>query len=103
MECGVIALKAKSDKASLKTLMYQTAQIATLATKTNIKIVDCIVTFGGAKDVIREVKQIDAKKHFNSLLIYAPNQLCKDAKEFAMLEGTLAEDFKIGIRSYRGA
>lgn len=102
MEYGVIAIKAKSDKASLKTLMYQTAQITTRATKANIQIVDCIVTFGSARDVLREVKQIDAKKHFDSLLIYAPSQLCKNMEEYTVLEQTLAKDFKIGIRSYRG-
>ena len=102
MEYGVIAIKAKSDKASLKTLMYQTAQITTRATKANIQIVDCIVTFGSARDVLREVKQIDAKKHFDSLLIYAPSQLCKNQEEYTALEQTLAKDFKIGIRSYRG-
>lgn len=44
MEQSVIVLKAKTDKASLKTFAYQVAQITTQATKSNIQIVDCIVT-----------------------------------------------------------
>ena len=40
MEQSVIVLKAKTDKASLKTFAYQVAQITTQATKSNIQIVD---------------------------------------------------------------
>ena len=67
MEQSVIVLKAKTDKASLKTFAYQVAQITTQATKSNIQIVDCIVTFGGVKDVLREVKKLDGQKRFSSM------------------------------------
>ena len=42
---GVLALKVKSDKESLKTLAYQVAQITTQCVKSDIKIIDCIITF----------------------------------------------------------
>ncbi len=61
MEKGVIALKAKSDKASLKTMAYQVSQITTRAVKANIELVDCIITFGGTKDILREVKKLDGQ------------------------------------------
>lgn len=101
MEQGVIVLKAKTDKASLKTFAYQVAQLTTQATKTNIKIVDCIVTFGGAKDILREVKKLDGQKRFENILIYSPNQICKNALEYQDLVATLEKDYKVGVRCLR--
>lgn len=101
MEQGVIALKGKGDKASMKTLAYQVSQITTKAIKTNIQIVDCIITFGGVKDILREVKTLDAKKRFDSLLIYSPSQICKDPQEFQTFVSTLEKDYKVGIRCIR--
>lgn len=101
MEQGVIALKGKGDKASMKTLAYQVSQITTKAIKTNIQIIDCIVTFGGAKDILREVKTLDAKKRFDSLLIYSPSQICKDPQEFQQLVATLEKDYQVGVRCVR--
>ena len=91
-------MKAKTDKASLKTFAYQVAQLTTQATKTNIKIVDCIVTFGGAKDILREVKKLDGQKRFENILIYSPNQICKNALEYQDLVATLEKDFKVGVK-----
>ena len=101
MEQGVIVLKAKTDKASLKTFAYQVAQLTTQATKTNIKIVDCIVTFGGAKDILREVKKLDGQKRFENILIYSPNQICKNALEYQDLVATLEKDYKVGVKCLR--
>lgn len=101
MEQGVIVLKVKTDKASLKTFAYQVAQLTTQATKTNIKIVDCIVTFGGAKDILREVKKLDGQKRFENILIYSPNQICKNALEYQDLVATLEKDFKVGVKCLR--
>lgn len=101
MEHGVLVLKAKTDKKGLKTLAYQVAQITTQATKTNIKIIDCIVTFGGAKDILREVKSLDTQKEFQSLLIYSPNQICKDEEEFKSLVAALQKEYSVGVRCYR--
>ena len=101
MEQSVIVLKAKTDKASLKTFAYQVAQITTQATKSNIQIVDCIVTFGGVKDVLREVKKLDGQKRFSSILIYSPSQICKNTLEYQDLVETLEKDFKVGVRCIR--
>lgn len=101
MEKGVIALKTKSDKASLKTMAYQVSQITTRAVKANIELVDCIITFGGTKDILREVKKLDGQKRFDSLLIYSPSQICKDQVEYLALQEILEKDFKIQIRYVR--
>ena len=101
LEKGVLVLKAKTDKKGLKTLAYQVAQITTQATKTNIKIIDCVVTFGGAKDILREVKNLDGQKEFQSLLIYSPSQICKTEDEFKSLVATLQKEYGVGVRCYR--
>lgn len=101
MENGVLVLKAKTDKKGLKTLAYQIAQITTQATKTNIKIIDCVVTFGGARDILREVKNLDCQKEFQSILIYSPSQICKDEQEYKTLVETLQKDYGVGVRCYR--
>ena len=82
---GVLALKVKSDKASLKTLAYQVAQITTQCVKSDIKIVDCIITFGGTKDFVREITKLDAKKEFDFLLIYSPQQIAKERLNIRLL------------------
>ena len=101
MENGVMVLKAKTDKKGLKTLAYQIAQITTQATKTNIKIIDCVVTFGGARDILREVKNLDCQKEFQSILIYSPSQICKDREEFKNLVDVLNNKYGIMVRFYR--
>ena len=89
MEQAVLVLKAKTDKTGLKTLAYQVAQITTQATKSDIKIIDCIVTFGGVKDIVREVKKLDSQKEFQSILIYSPSQVCKDENDYRFLTAVL--------------
>lgn len=82
-------------------MAYQVAQITTQATKTNIKIIDCVVTFGGAKDILREIKNLDTQKEFQSILIYSPNQVCKDEQEYKGLVAALHSDFNVSVRAYR--
>ena len=53
MEKAVIALKVKSDKSGIRTAVYQACQLAMQAWKSNIEVIDCIVTFGGSKDILR--------------------------------------------------
>ena len=101
MEKAVIALKVKSDKAGIKTAIYQTYQLCLQAWKSGIEVIDCIVTFGGSKDIIREVKVIDAKARFDTLLIYSPSQVCKEKQEFIELESVLANNFQIKVRYLR--
>lgn len=98
---GVLALKVKSDKASLKTLAYQVAQITTQCVKSDIKIVDCIITFGGTKDFVREITKLDAKKEFDFLLIYSPQQIAKDKVEYQAFKEVLKEEFDIEIKALR--
>ena len=70
MEKAVIALKVKSDKSGIRTAVYQACQLAMQAWKSNIEVIDCIVTFGGSKDILREVKVIDAKERFDTVSSY---------------------------------
>lgn len=75
LKTGVMAFKVRTDKESLKVLAYQVSQITTECVHRNIKLVDCIITFGSSKDIIREVKKIDTKRKFDYLIIYSRNQI----------------------------
>ncbi len=101
MEKAVIALKVRNDKAGIKTAIYQACQLCAQALKSDIQVVECIVTFGGAKDILREVKALDAKGRFDTLLIYSPSQICKGGIEYLEFENFLTECFKIRIRYLR--
>lgn len=101
MEKAVIALKVKSDKSGIRTAIYQTYQLCLQAWKSNIEVIDCIVTFGGSKDIIREVKALDAKSRFDTILIYSPSQVCKEKQEFIELENILADNYQIKVRYLR--
>lgn len=101
IKTGILAFKVKSDKESIKALVYQASQITTQCVKQNIKIIDCVITFGGVKDVLREVKKIDSKKQFDYLLIYAPNQIANSKEDFVALEDVLKHDFQVEILTLR--
>ena len=62
VERGMMVFKVKTDKESIKTLVYQTCMLTTQCTKDNIKIIDCVITFGGGKSVIAEIKRVKARK-----------------------------------------
>ena len=97
IKTGVLAFKVKSDKDSIKTLIYQTSQITTQCVKQNIKIIDCAVTFGGVKDILREVKKIDSKKRFDYLLVYSPNQIDGNKEDFMTLTNILKDEFQVEV------
>ena len=78
----VVALKTKSDKASLITFAYQLSTIVTKCVHSNFEISDFVVTFGGTKDVLRELKKIDVKKRFEYVVVYSPKQIAQNAEEF---------------------
>ena len=101
MEKAVIALKVKSDKSGIRTAVYQACQLAMQAWRSGIEVVDCVITFGGARDILREVKVIDAKERFDTLLIYSPRQICKDKIEYLEFENFMTECFKVGIKYLR--
>ena len=101
MEKAVIALKVKSDKSGIRTAVYQACQLCMQAWKSGIEVVDCVITFGGARDILREVKVIDAKERFDTLLIYSPSQICKDKIEYLEFENFMTECFKVKIKYLR--
>lgn len=101
IKTGVLAFKVKSDKESMRTLVYQTSQITTQCVKQNIKIIDCVITFGGVKDVVREIKKIDNKKRFDYLLIYSPQQIANNKDDFIALVDILKHDFQIEVLALR--
>lgn len=98
---AVIALKAKGDKAGIKTLAYQVSQLVAATIDTDTHVIDCIITFGGVKDVLREVKKLDAQKRFDYLILYSPAQIAQNAVEYQQLIETLETDFKIEVRCLR--
>lgn len=101
MEKAVIALKVKSDKSGIRTAVYQACQLCMQAWRSGIEVVDCVITFGGARDILREVKALDAKSRFDTLLIYSPSQVCKEKQEFVELENILADNYQIQVRYLR--
>lgn len=101
IKTGVLAFRVKSDKESMRTLVYQTSQITTQCVKQNIKIIDCVITFGGVKDIVREIKKIDNKKRFNYLLIYSPQQIANNKNDFIALVDILKHDFQIEVLALR--
>lgn len=101
MKTGVIAIKVNRDKDGIKTALAQAAQLATTCVKTDIKIVDCIPTFIGAADIIKEVKKIDRKRRFDYLLIYSPNQIAKSPQEYKEFVSALKHDFQIEVQYLR--
>lgn len=101
MEQGIMVLKSKTDKASLKALAFQVSQITTRAVKADIELVDCIVTFGGAKDIVREVTRLDAQKRFDSILLYSPSQIFEDAVEYRAFVELMKQEFKVKVRCVR--
>jgi hypothetical protein len=94
---GVMCFKAKTDKDGLKTFAYQVAQVTTECVHRNIKLVDCIVTFGGEKDIIREVKKIDAKRKFDYLIVYSRTQIGFSETEMLAFMDYISNNFDITV------
>ena len=101
MKYAVMAVKAKSDKKSIKHLAYQVARITTKCVNPNVKILDCIVTFGGTKDIIREVRQLIPKKDFQYLLIYSPKDIAQNEEDYNYFVNTLNKDYHIEVLTYK--
>lgn len=104
MEKGVILLQTKNDKDSIKSFSFQLAQIVERAIKSKIQLVDIIIIYDVkdiAKTAVREVTKLDAKKRFDSLLIYSPSQICKDAVEYQAFVALMAQEFKVKVRYIR--
>ena len=97
MPTAVVALKAKGDKASIRTAIYQSMQIATKCTKDNVAVIDGIVTFGGTKDIFRELKTIDARKRFDYVIVFSPAQIAKTKQEFEDFVAEVESTFKCKV------
>lgn len=93
----VIALKTKSDKASLMTFAYQLSTIVTKCVRSDFEVSDFVVTFGGTKDVLRELKKIDAKKRFEYVIVYSPKQIAQNADEFNDFVTQVKADYKSDV------
>lgn len=98
---GVMAFKVKNNKDSIKALTYQVAKITTDCVDQNIRIKDCIITFGGTKDILREVKKLHSMKEFDCLLIYSPKQIADTQTEFLLFANTLKNEYKIEVKYYK--
>ena len=98
---SVMAVKTKSDKKSIKSLAYQVSMITTKCVCPNIKILDCIVTFGGTKDIIREVKNLKDRKEFNYLLIYSPKHIAESEEEYLLFVDKLKKEYDIEVITYK--
>lgn len=97
MKTAVVAIKAKGDKAGIKTALYQGMQIATKCTNDNVKVIDCVPTFGGTKDIIRELKAIDARKRFDCVIVFSPSQVAKTPEEFKDFVAVVESTFKCEV------
>lgn len=93
----VLAVKASTDKAGLEAMAYQIAQLTTLCVDHDAEVIDVIVTFGSTKDLVREVKRLDAKKRFDLLLVYSPSQIARTKLEYDTFAHELLTNFKIKV------
>ncbi len=101
MSYAVMAFKTKADKRSIKNLTYQVAMITTKCVNPNIKLVDCIITFGGVRDILREVRNLDKTKTFQYLLIFSPKQVAKSKEEYEYFVDTLLDEFGVKVITYK--
>lgn len=101
MKYAVMAVKTKGDKKSIKSLAYQVAKITTKCVNPNIRLVDCIVTFGGTKDIIREVRNLIPNKDFQYLIIYSPKHIAQTEEEYNKFVSCLKNDYHIEVITYK--
>ena len=98
---GVMAFKVRNTKEDIRTLAYQVSQITTDCVHQDIKITDCIITFGGVKDIMREVKKLKERKEFDYLLIYSPTQFTSVHADFLSFANALKAECGIDIKYYK--
>ena len=104
MEQGVILLQTKNDRDGIRSFAFQLTQIVQRAMRSKIKLVDYIIIYDVkdvAKTAVREVTKLDAKKRFDSLLIYSPSQICRDAVEYQAFVALMAQEFQVKVRYIR--
>ena len=101
MKYAIMAVKTKADKQSIKSLAYQVAKITTKCVNPNIKLVDCIVTFGGTKDIIREVRHLIPIKDFQYLLIYSPKHITQNEDDYNWFVSCLKQNYHVEVITYK--
>lgn len=101
VKTAVVAFKVKSDKENIKALAFQTCQITTRCVQHNIKVIDAIIVFGGVKDILREVKNLDRKERFDYIIIYAPRQIAATEQEYQDFVATMQQEYQVEVLPYR--
>ena len=91
IERGIVVFKAKTDKESIRTLIFQSMAISTQCTKSDIKIVDAVVTFSGGKAVIADIKRMKDRKDFSTVLLFSPKQVANTGMEYRTFLSAMQE------------
>lgn len=94
LERGIMVFRMRSDKEAIRTMAFQVAMLTTQCTKDNIKIIDCLVSFGGTKSVISEIGRLKDRKEFDYVLLYSPKNVCSTPMEY---RGFVSEIKKRGL------
>lgn len=97
MSSAVLAVRAKAEKASIYALVHQVVGMTGLCINNNAKIVDCAFVFSGTKELIKELKKIDARKRFDYVVIYSPAQIAESKEEFTSFVDTVEQQFKCRV------
>lgn len=97
MTTAVMALKTSTDKESLEELAFEVSQITAKCINNNLKLVDCVISFSGTKDILKRVKRLDKKKRFDFLVIYSPHQIAKTKEEYQEFVSVLRSEFKVEV------
>lgn len=100
LERTALVFHLKTDKESIKTLVFQTAAITTQCTKDDIKIVDCILTFGGVRTVIADVKTLKMRKNIDSVTLFNRQCIAVNDRDFGIFLQAMKE-LHIAVRIFR--
>lgn len=101
MSSAVIVLKTSTDKASLEDLVWQTSQLTVFCLQHKVEPIDCVVTFRGQDDILKQLKRVDRKKRFEYVIIYSPHQICKGRTEYNTFVKDCREIYKAEVKYLR--
>ena len=101
MSTAVMVLKTSTDKASLEELAFESSQLTALAIQDSIKLVDCVITFQGCKDILKQLKRIDRKRRFDYVIIYSPHQIAKNAGEYNAFVQVCRDAYQAEVKYFR--
>ncbi len=97
MKTAVMILKVGHDKASMEVLAYQVSQITVYCIRNNLKLIGCVITFQGAKDLIRGITVQDRKQRFDVIVSYSPHQLFKSKEDYVAFTEHVSSNFKCEV------